>query len=91
VIRLPSPRPPWRIRYCAPREYALRVLFELAFGAGELAALRWVLPLVPFRHHQAPGLMSWSRPGQVLAVTVIAAFAVTGVALLRLRRGRRTS
>jgi hypothetical protein len=68
------------VRYCRPGEYALRVLGEVAASAVALAVLRWLLPLC-----RVPGFASWARPWQAAAVAVLAALAVLGVALLRLR------
>jgi hypothetical protein len=74
------PRRLFAVRYCSPAEYALRVTFEIVMAAGTFAALRWIPPA--FRQQ---GLASWAFPWQATAVAVLAAVAVQGVALLRLR------
>jgi hypothetical protein len=80
------------VRRCGPLEYALRVLAEAAMLAAGLAALRWLLPLVPAGHAgHVPGLMSWPAQGRYAACAFYAAIATIDVAELRpaLRRAGR--
>lgn len=74
------PRRFFAVRYCRPGEYVLRVAFEIVMAAGTFAALRWIPPV--FRQQ---GLASWAFPWQAAVVAALAAVAVQGVALLRLR------
>ena len=74
------PRRAFRVRYCGPAEYALRVLAEPLGYAAVLAVLQWMVPLAvphPFT--------SWPPVWRAAVLAALCALSVLDVALLRLR------